>query len=578
MDFARQLKTQVDIVKTISEYGVRLKKMGNRYLGLCPFHTEKTPSFNVNGEAGFYKCFGCDAKGDVFTFIENIEGLTFLEAMKLLAERNGVPLPNRSEYTSSETRARDALMAMNEIAAETFRKNLFSQTGSDARSYLGKRGLTQSAAEEFALGVSDRSGQQLAQLFAKQFSPEQLEASGLVNKRQDGSGFFDRFRGRLMFPIHDEFGKVIGFGGRALYEGDEPKYLNSPETAVYKKSFVLYNLHRAKKPIRKSEQSILVEGYMDVIGVYVAGIHNVVASCGTALTSAQVKAMKRHAENIVVNFDPDNAGATAAERSVQLLLDEGMKVHILELDQDLDPDEYIKVNGADIYASRLARAPGYFIWLADRARKKFDMNTSEGKMQGMDFLLPSIRKISDRLERATVANEVAAYLGIDRGLVLDEFRKAAVDRKPAAAKPKQTAVPRNERILLRSLLMNADVREILMPHLQVALETREFATAGILKKIFHMHEAQPNFTYHDLEGRLEERETHLMNEAFFADSTGESFTPEQARAYVAVLESEHKQARIATLRSQLKEAERSGNVEAAFRLMEQINSLQRGAV
>ncbi len=273
----------------------------------------------------------------------------------------------------------------------------------------------------------------MARQFEARFTPEQREQSGLVMKRQESSGFFDRFRGRLMFPIHNESGKVIGFGGRALRSGDEPKYLNSPETPLYRKSYVLYNLHRAKDAIRKSDYAVLVEGYMDVIGVYSAGVRNVVASCGTALTNTQVRALKRHSGRIVVNFDPDAAGANAAERSIQMLLDEGFQVRVLELEGDLDPDEYVKQHGAETYRARLEKAPSYFHWLADRARKKFDMRTVEGRMQGFKFVAPAIQRIADRLERFAVANDVANYLGVDEKLVRDHFSQGSARAAHGAA-------------------------------------------------------------------------------------------------------------------------------------------------
>ncbi len=293
MNFAEQLKNQLNIVDVIGQY-VRLKRSGSahRYLGLCPFHSEKTPSFNVHGQSQFYKCFGCDAKGDVFTFVQEIESLTFPETLKTLAERYGIPMPQRSSSDDPESRRRDAILEMHEIAASLFQANLRGPGGAEARGYLSSRGVSSQAADEFRLGLSDVSGQQLTNRL-KKFGPDLLEASGLVGKRQDGSGFFDRFRARLMFPIHDESGKVIAFGGRALRPGDEPKYLNSPETKLYKKSTVLYNMHRAKIAARKRDRMVLVEGYMDVIGVYSAGIHEVVASCGTSLSTDQVRAIKR---------------------------------------------------------------------------------------------------------------------------------------------------------------------------------------------------------------------------------------------------------------------------------------------
>ena len=312
--------------------------------------------------------------GDVIKFVMEMERISFMEALKLLAERNGIAMPKR-EYSDPESKLRGALMEMHETAAAAFQKNLAGPAGAEARNYLAGRGVSPEQISEFGLGLSDASGQQVIRMLEPRFAPEQLEVSGLVMKRQDGSGFFDRFRGRLMFPIHNESGKIIGFGGRALRSGDEPKYLNSPETALYHKSYVLYNLHRAKDAVRKADFAVLVEGYMDVIGVYSAGVRNVVASCGTALTNTQVRALKKHSGRIVVNFDPDAAGANAAERSIQMLLDEGFQVRVLELEGDLDPDEYVKREGAEAYRSRLEKAPSYFHWLADRARKKFDMRT-----------------------------------------------------------------------------------------------------------------------------------------------------------------------------------------------------------
>src|SRR5260370_2544727 len=233
MDFVEQLKSSVDIVKTVGEY-VRLKRMGStpRYMGLCPFHTEKTPSFSVHGSHQYFKCFGCGLGGDVLKFIQEIERISFVEALKLLAERNGIAMPKR-EYSDAESKLRGILTEMHELAASTFQANLNRPAGAEARNYLAGRGVTPAQIDEFGLGVSDASGQQLVRLLQERFGAENLEHSGLTLKRQDGSGFFDRFRGRLMFPIHNESGKVIGFGGRALKSGDEPKYLNSPETPLY---------------------------------------------------------------------------------------------------------------------------------------------------------------------------------------------------------------------------------------------------------------------------------------------------------------------------------------------------------
>jgi DNA primase len=481
-------------------------------------------------------------------------------------------MPKR-DYSDPHSKSRAALLEMHEIAASTFQANLKGPAGTEARNYLAGRGVTPEQIAEFGIGVSDASGQQLIRRFEERFGPEYLEQSGLVLKRQDGSGFFDRFRGRLMFPIHNESGKVIGFGGRALKLGDEPKYLNSPETALYRKSYVLYNLHRAKDAVRKSDNSVLVEGYMDVIGVHSAGIHNVVASCGTALTNTQVRALKRHSDRVVVNFDPDAAGANAAERSIQMLLDESLQVRVLELEGDLDPDEYVKQSGADAYRSRLEKAPAYFHWLADRARKKFDMSTVEGRLQGFKFVAPAIQRISDRLERFAVANDVADYLGVDEKLVRDHFSKGSGERRQVNRGPQ---VPPNERLLLNSLLASQAAREGVIPQLREMAAVDHFTTKNVFRALFALHSDSAGFRFTDLEGRLSDADRDLLSSVVFADEVlEEDKAAEQAQACLRSLKAQDPKSEVAALRAQIKAAEREGNLEQAMRLAEELDRRSR---
>jgi DNA primase len=366
---------------------------------------------------------------------------------------------------------------------------------------------------------------------------------------------------------------VIGFGGRALKSGDEPKYLNSPETALYRKSYVLYNLHRAKDAVRKAECSVLVEGYMDVIGVYSAGVRNVVASCGTALTNTQVRALKRHSERIVVNFDPDAAGANAAERSIQMLLDESLQVRVLELEGDLDPDEYIKTSGAEMYRSRLDKAPAYFHWLADRARKKFDMKTVEGRMQGFKFVAPAIQRISDRLERFAVANDVANYLGVDEKLIRDHFSKSSSTNEPSKRGP---LVPPNERLLLNSLLASGGARDAVIAELRDMPVIEGFTTKNIFKALFAMHADAAPFRFGDLEGRLGDADRDLLSSVIFADEVlEEEKASEQAIACLRSLKAQNPKSEVAALRAQIKTLEREGNIEEALRLAEELNRRSR---
>jgi DNA primase len=573
MDFAEQVKSSVDIVKTIEQY-VRLKKAGGspRYTGLCPFHTEKTPSFSVHSSHQFYKCFGCGASGDLFKFVMEIERISFFEALKLVAERNGISMPKR-EYTDPDAKLRGALMEMHETAARVFQSNLNAPAGAQARQYLASRNVTPDQIAEFGLGLSDASGNQLVRQFESRFAPEQLEHSGLVAKRQEAAGYYDRFRGRLMFPIHNESGKVIGFGGRALRPGEEPKYLNSPETALYRKSYVLYNLNRAKDAIRTSEYSVLVEGYMDVIGVYSAGVHNVVASCGTSLTNTQVRALKRHSESVVVNFDPDTAGANATEKYIQMLLDEGLRVRVLELGGDLDPDEYVKASGAEVYRQRLEKAPVYFHWLADRARQKFDMRTVEGRMDAFKFLSPRIQSIADRLERFAVANDVASYLGVDEKLVRDHFSKGAVVRPAAARRPE---MPPTERLLLHSLLASEMARAQAIPELSGLAAVDRFVSRNVFQTLFAMHSDGGVFRFSDLEGRLSEADRDLLSSAVFADEAlEEEKAAEQAMACLRSLKSQEPRSEAAALRARIKAAEGQGDLQEAMRLTQEYIQLEQ---
>ena len=574
MDFVEQLKSSVDIVAVVGQY-VRLKRsgIGQRWVGLCPFHSEKTPSFSVHGAHQFFKCFGCGMGGDVIRFVMEIERMTFWEAVKLLAERHGIPLPRR-EYADAETKLRAAVYRMHELAADLFRTSLRQAGGAQARAYLDRREVNESLREEFGLGYADPGGATLARLLVQEgFRPEELEAGGLVLKRPEG-GFFDRFRGRLMFPIHNESGKIVAFAGRALEAGDEPKYLNSPETPIYRKSALLYNLHRAREAIRKQEQAVLVEGYMDVIGLWRAGVRNVVASCGTALTQPQVRALRRHSDNIVVNFDPDAAGAGATERSIQVLLEEGLRVRVLALEAGLDPDDYVRQRGAEAYQDRLAAAPGYYHWLADRARERWDLSTTEGRLAALRFLLPAVQRLQDKLERAAVASELASYLGIEAGLVLEHFRRAAERRQPMQTPPARPVRP-VERILLNCLLASEEARREVGPELKV-LSLEGLTTGRILRTLLALEEAGGRLSYSELEARLEESDRELLASVVLSDELLEdSLARQQAWACVEALRAAERTAERNRLRAQIKEAERLGNVAEALRLAEELTRLDR---
>ena len=573
MDFVEQLKSSVDIVSVVGEY-VRLRRSGaNRYMGLCPFHSEKSPSFTVHVVHQFYKCFSCGVSGDVIKFVMEKEGLTFYEALKSLAERYGIAMPKRSQYADEDSKLRGALMAMHDAAQENFRANLGSQAGEAARAYIAKRGLAPDTVEHFGLGYSDRNGRALVRLFEQRgFPVAQMEQSGLVGKRQDGS-LYDRFRNRLMFPIHNESGKIIGFGGRALSAEDEPKYLNSPETPIYKKSALLYNLHRAKEPVRKEDRVILVEGYMDAIGVTAAGFANVVASCGTALTSFQVKAVKRHTHRIAVNFDPDAPGANAAERSIDLLLEEGMQVRIVELEDELDPDEYCKAHGSAAYAERIDNAKGYFYWLADRVRSKNDMRTTEGKVAVLNFLLPKVQRIGDSLERMTIANDLAGYMGLEKGMVLDHFRKAVNERQERTIAPPKSPLRVDERMLLMGLLAGPELRAEIVGQLKGMDAIEGMESRRIFQAVFALDESGSRVAFDEVNARLEEADQNLLAQALLNEDC-EISREEVSAALESMRRSEEQYHRV-RLKARITESERAGRMEEAMRLAMELQGLER---
>jgi DNA primase len=574
MDFTEQLKSTADIVSVVGDY-VRLRKSSAyRYTGLCPFHSEKTPSFSVHASKQFYHCFGCHAHGDVLKFVMEMEGISFYEALKSLAERYGLQMPKRSQYADEDSRKRAALLQMHELAQENFRANLRGPAGEAARAYLAKRGVSAETIEEFGLGYSERSGRALVRVFEqREMTPDLIEASGLVGKRQDGS-FYDRFRNRLMFPIQNERGGIIAYGGRALAAEDEPKYLNSPETPIYKKSHVLYNLHRAKDPIRKEDRVILVEGYMDAIGVTAAGFGPVVASCGTALTTQQVQILKRHSQHIVVNFDPDAPGAAAAERSISLLLDEGMFVKIMELDGDLDPDEYCKERGPEAYRERLTGAKGYFYWLADRARAKHDVRTTEGVVAVLQSLVPAVQRISDRVERMAVAENLAGYIGVERGVVLESFRRTIGDRHEKTIERPKESIRADEKGLIHVLLSDVEGRSVLLAELENVEILARIPTRRIYQAIRAVYASGANVTFDAVNARLEESDRPLLAEVLFSEEV-EGHDVEYGNRCLESLRRSEEQLRRTELKAQVKQAERAGDVREALRLAQELAELER---
>ena len=473
-DFAYELKQQADIIRVIGEY-VQLRKAGaQNYAGLCPFHNEKSPSFSVHQSRQFFHCFGCGVSGDVFTFIQKIENITFPEAVRAVAQKLGVPMP-KVEYASPqearEAKMRGALLDANEMGCAWFEEQLRKADAAHAREYLKSRGLDGETIEKFRIGFAPESGFLLRDRMKGAFSEEILRESGLFSWKEDAtrdaesaknapSALYSKFRNRIMFPIRNEQGKVIAFTGRTLSTDDKsgPKYLNSPETPIYSKSRVLFNLNLAKEAIRGSKDApglgyaILVEGQMDCISLYREGVHNVIATSGTAFTEHQAKLLGRFTKQVVVNFDPDTAGAAAAERSLALLVSEDFDIRVLTLEPGFDPDLYIRKKGREAYAAALKHSQKYFDYLIDRARKQYPIGTPEGKLKAVNYLLPHIQRLSSKIVRDEIAMDVAHKLQIDSTVLKEELRHVASSR--TASSVKASAVPQItpiEKMLVRAL-------------------------------------------------------------------------------------------------------------------------------
>jgi DNA primase len=459
LDISQNVKQQADIVKVIEGY-IRLRKAGaQNYSGLCPFHKEKSPSFSVHAVRQFYHCFGCGQSGDVFSFVAKIENVGFPEAVRIVAQKCGIALPKR-EFSSPEeaagARQRAKLLDLHEAAARFFEEQLNAPEGAVARQYLAGRGMTPEGIKAFRIGYSADSFGALRDRLSGMADGETLRLSGLFSSKEQQDGtqgpLYDRFRKRVMFPICNESGRVIAFTARTLETGDKagPKYINSPETPLYTKGQVLFNLDKARTAIRQSEFALLVEGQMDCISVYLRGIQNVIATSGTAFTEQQVALLRRHTAQVVVNFDPDTAGANAAEKSIALLTEEGFTIKIVTLEGGLDPDRYIRERGLDEYVKALRGARRQSDYLIERARQMFPGQTSEAKVKAMNYLLPYIRKMPEKLARDQFAHDAAQKLDIDSAVLREELHQAALRRRDHI-EVRATALTEVDRVLLRAL-------------------------------------------------------------------------------------------------------------------------------
>jgi DNA primase len=429
--FIDDLRARADIVQVVQEY-VPLKKAGNTWKGLCPFHGEKTPSFQVSPDKGFFYCFGCQAGGDVFKFVELQEKVGFQDAVRLLAHKFGMAIPEATAGDDGgDAQEREALLKIHELAGRRFAEQLAGAAGTRARQQLAARGIGRETIERLGLGYALPSREALKAWLLKQgFEPRLLLRSGLVVQRENGEAV-DRFRGRLMIPICRDSGSVVAFGGRAMEAEQQPKYLNSPETPIYSKGRTLYGLNLTKAEIRRLGYAVLVEGYFDFAQALQAGVGPVVASCGTALTAQQAHLLRRFASKVVLSYDPDAAGQGAAERSSLLLVAEGFQVNVALLPPGDDPDGFIRKRGVAPYVELIRGSRPYLEYLMDRAAEGRDFGQDEARREFLNRMLPIAAQIPDAASRDQFGDRLAHKARITEDVVRVEIRKAAVDRRPA---------------------------------------------------------------------------------------------------------------------------------------------------
>jgi DNA primase len=458
--FIDDLRMQANILQVVQEY-VPLKRAGTSYKGNCPFHNEKTPSFHVHPDKGFFHCFGCNVGGDVFKFIELHEKVGFQDAVRMLAQKFGVSIPE-AEGTSDDARRdsalREALLKAHEIAAQYFREQLAAPNGARARAQLAERSVTPQTIEQLGLGFAPPARDGLkARLLAQGFAQALLLQSGLIVQRESGE-VVDRFRNRLIVPICRDTGSVIAFGGRQM-DGDQggPKYLNSPETPIYSKGRTLYGLNLTKAQIRKVGFAVLVEGYFDFAQVFQSQAAPTVASCGTALTPQQAQLLRRFTSRVVLSFDPDAAGHGAAARSCELLVAEGFDVNVVVLDRGEDPDTFIRRNGGDEYRARLRTSRPYLEYLLDQAGEGLDFGHDDSRRQFLGKMLTVAARIPDAAARDQFADRIAHKARITEEVVRAEIRKTAVQRRTAVTTremPSSGQLKHAEKALIWSLIHN----------------------------------------------------------------------------------------------------------------------------
>ncbi len=494
-EFVERVNERTDIYSVVSRY-VTLKQKGGRYWGCCPFHSEKTPSFTISPDKGFFYCFGCHTGGNVFKFLSLIENISYFEAIKLQAQRLGIDLPERKVSPEEERRRREekSLYKLNELAQDFYHECLIKTArGEVGRKYLEARGITAETIETFKLGWAvDEWENILPNLTRRGYSPEQLEKVGLIVRRKNSPGFYDRFRARVMIPINDVFGRTVGFGGRILTATDEtnPKYLNTPETELFNKRNLLFGLDKSNRAISTAGVAIVVEGYMDAISLFSAGVKNVVATLGTAFTPEHAKLILKYARKIIFCYDSDEAGQRATLRALPIVQAAGANVFIVKVPDGKDPDEFIRKHGKEAFDELLKNAETLIDYRMNYVLARADVSTIQGKLAALREILPIVANIKDKIARNENIKKIAAALALDERLVRDEWSKISFEgqNNPRAVKKVEPQDKQEQTIkeacetILRMLWHDEDTLEYVL-----VTVPREFFT-GVQQEILQRFE------------------------------------------------------------------------------------------
>ncbi len=577
-----EVRNAVNIVSIVSEY-VALKKRGRNHVARCPFHNEKTPSFNVSEEKQIFMCFGCGVGGDVFKFIMQAENLAFPEAIRFIADRQGIALPEASFPSPATTGSSPDVLrkAMTEAVGFYHRALLESSEGQSALQYLRDRGVTRETIVRFQIGYSPGGSELLIQaLKNKGFTLQVLEDCGLVKHSEDGTRYYDAFRGRIMFPIADVQGRTVAFGGRAM--GDRaPKYLNSPETKLYNKSRNLYGLFFSREAIKAQDRAILVEGYMDFVIPFQFGIQNVVASLGTSLTPQQVELLGRYTREVIVSYDPDSAGVAATQRSLDLFLEGDFRVRVLRLPAGEDPDVFVRNAGPEEYRNREQNAIPYLEFVLESAiQKQGSLEDPKKKVQVMNAVLPYLAKLPSAVERSDYVFKFARRLEIEDQQLLAEMKRAAQQKKLRLAEnvtTSATSMLTAEKKLLQSLLSNAELQQQVLP----LCSRRDFeglVAERIFSKLLEGFEKNQLYNYEGLHKQFAGEAEQAILAQLEIEEMPESSTKSIAERSLNALRSKRLAADLQNIQKDLAEADKRNDDKMRIYLLEQRMRLNKELV